>query len=122
MKGGEGPRITLGPDERGELGSGPTHSVDNEALLTICRVFKFVDKILKLLDPGELFFNTKVSNLYQSFLVFNSHVNSTKTNSMFHVHRVSLVLDSIESLSSEHSAKHHHVRRTLPAVDRIRTR
>jgi hypothetical protein len=90
--------------------------MNNEAFLTIRGVFKVIDKVLKLLDPGELFFNSKITNLNQRFLMFNSYIDSTLSDSVLHVHRVSLVFYTIESLSSEHSTKHHHVRRTLPAV------
>ena len=90
--------------------------MDNEAFLTICRVFEFIDKILKLLDPGELFFNTKITNLNQCFLVLDSDVYAAQSNTVFHVYWVFLILDAIESLSSKHSTKHHHVHRTLPAV------
>jgi hypothetical protein len=96
--------------------------MNNETLFAIRLVFKIIDKVLKFLDPSELFFNTKVTNLYQRFLVFDSHVNSAQSNSVLHVHGVVLVLNTIETLSSQHSTEHHHGVVALPAVDRESTR
>lgn len=98
------------------LRSCSAHSVDDKTLLAIGLVIQIINEILKFLDLGELFLNTKITNLNQSFLLANSYIYSAQANAMFHVHGLFLVLDSIETLSSEHSTEHHQVCLSLPAV------
>jgi hypothetical protein len=95
--------------------------MDNETLLAIRLVIKIVDEILKFFDLSEFFLNTKITNLNQSFLLANSYIYSAQANAMFHIDRLFLVLNSIETLSSEHSAEHHQVCLSLPAVRQVRT-
>lgn len=74
--------------------------MDDETLFAISLFIKTTDKILEFLDSRELFFNSEVSNLNQSFLVFNSHVYSAQPDSVFHIHWFSLIFYTIKSLSS----------------------
>ncbi len=92
--------------------------MNNEAFLTISLFVKISDVILQLLDPGELFLNTKVSNGEHCFLILDSDVNAAQTDIVFHVYWLVLVFNPVEALSPEHSCEHHHFVLALPAVDK----
>jgi hypothetical protein len=99
-----------------ELGTLAAHLVDDEAFLSVRVILKVSDEILQLLDLGEFFLDAEVANLDQCLLAANSHVYSAQAHPVLHIHRVLLAFDSVKSLSSEHSAEHHHRVLTLPAV------